>query len=83
MTTAAAETWREILAPQSLDLSLLAAFIALAMTGFFLKSVRLKYVTLAVAVGYMGFVKSSLLSISDFFRLTELSLPPFTYSLAW
>ena len=83
MTTAAAETWRDILAPQALDLSLLAAFIVLAMTSFFLKSVRLKYFTLAAAVGYMGFVKSSLLSISDFFRLTDLSLPPFAYSLAW
>src|SRR5262249_2871818 len=46
-------------------------------------SVALKYAALAVAVGYMGFVKSSLVSISDVFRLTDLSLPPFRYSLAW
>jgi len=77
------ETWGEILGPQALDLTLLAAFIALALVSFFRKSVRLKYVALVVAVGYMGFVKSSLVSISDVFRLTDMSLPPFKYSLAW
>ena len=77
------ETWGELLGPQALDLSLLAAFIALAMVSFFRKSVRLKYVALVAAVGYLGFYKSSLMSISDVFRLTDLSLPPFSYSLAW
>ena len=38
---------------------------------------------LAFAVAYLGFVKSSLVSVSDVFRLTDLSLPPFKYSLAW
>jgi len=78
-----AETWGEILGPQALDLTLLTAFLALTMVSFFRKSVRLKYVALAAAVGYMGFMKSSLVSISDVFRLTDLSLPPFKYSLAW
>ncbi|HKB10551.1 MAG TPA: 4Fe-4S binding protein [Vicinamibacterales bacterium] len=77
------DSWREILAPQVLDLSLLAAFIALTMVSFFRKSVRLKYVTLTAAVAYLGFMKSSLVSISDVFRLTDLSLPPFKYSLTW
>jgi NosR/NirI family transcriptional regulator, nitrous oxide reductase regulator len=79
----ASETWGDILGPQALDLTLLAAFIALALVSFFRKSVRLKYVALLAAVVYMGFVKSSLVSISDVFRLTDLSLPPFKYSLAW
>jgi polyferredoxin len=78
-----AETWGEILGPQALDLVLLTAFIALAMVSFFRKSVRLKYVALVAAVGYLGFTKSSLVSISDVFRLTDLSLPPLKYSLAW
>jgi len=77
------ETWGEILRPQALDLALLTLFIAFALVSFFRKSPALKYVALAVAVGYMGFVKSSLVSISDVFRLTDLSLPPFKYSLAW
>jgi NosR/NirI family nitrous oxide reductase transcriptional regulator len=79
----AAESWREILAPQALDLVLLTAFITLALVSFFRKSVTLKYVALAAAVGYMGFWKSSLMSVSDIFRLTDLSLPPFKYSLTW
>ena len=79
----AGETWGEILAPQALDLALMTAFIALTLVGFFRKSVRLKYAALVAAVGYLGFMKSSLVSISDVFRLTDLSLPPFKYSLAW
>jgi NosR/NirI family transcriptional regulator, nitrous oxide reductase regulator len=77
------ETWGDILRPQALDLALLGAFLALALVSFFRKSVRLKQVTLAVAVGYMGFTKSSLVSISDVFRLADLSVPPFTYTLTW
>ena len=79
----AGDTWGEILAPQALDLALLTAFIALTLVSFFRKSVRLKYAALVAAVGYMGFMKSSLVSISDVFRLADLSLPPFKYSLAW
>jgi NosR/NirI family transcriptional regulator, nitrous oxide reductase regulator len=79
----AVESWREILAPQALDLTLLAAFLALALVSFFRKSVRLKYVTFVAAVGYMGFTKSSLVSVSDVFRLTDLSVPEFKYSLTW
>jgi len=77
------ETWGDILRPQALDLLLLSAFIGLALVSFFRKSVRLKYATLAVAVGYLGFAKSSLVSISDVFRLRDMSLPPFKYSLTW
>jgi NosR/NirI family nitrous oxide reductase transcriptional regulator len=77
------ESWDQILGPQALDLALLTAFIALVLVSFFRKSVRLKYAALVAAVGYMGFVKSSLVSISDVFRLTDLSLPPFKYTLAW
>ena len=79
----AVESWREILLPQALDLALLTAFLALTLVSFFRKSVTLKYVTFVAAVGYLGFSKSSLVSISDVFRLTDLSMPPFKYSLAW
>ena len=77
------ETWRDILGPQALDLALLIAFVALALIGFFRKSVRLKYITLAAAVGYMGFVKSRLVSIVDLFAVADLNLPVFKYNLAW
>src|SRR5260221_8025294 len=64
-------------------MALLMAFLTLALVSFFRKSVRLKYVTFVAAVGYMGFTKSSLVSVSDVFRLTDLSVPAFTYSLTW
>jgi NosR/NirI family nitrous oxide reductase transcriptional regulator len=79
----AVETWPDILGPQALDLLLLAAFVALALLSFFRKSVRLKYVTLAAAVGYMGFVKSRLVSVVDLFAVADLNLPVFKYNLAW
>jgi NosR/NirI family transcriptional regulator, nitrous oxide reductase regulator len=77
------ETWGEILGPQALDLTLFTAFLALAMVSFFRKSVRLKYVTFIAAVGYLGFWKSTLLSVTDIFRVADLSLPIFKYNLAW
>ena len=79
----AVDGWREILLPQALDLALLTAFMALALVSFFRKSVALKYVTFVAAVGYLGFTKSTLVSVSDVFRLTDLSVPEFKYSLAW
>jgi NosR/NirI family transcriptional regulator, nitrous oxide reductase regulator len=77
------ETWSEVLGPQALDLALLSGFIALALVSFFRKSVRLKYVTFAVAVVYMGFMKSHLVSIVDIFGAIDRSLPVFKYNLAW
>ena len=79
----AVEGWREILRPQVLDLALLTAFIALALVSFFRKNVPLKYVTFVAAVGYLGFTKSSLVSVSDVFRLTDMSMPELKYSLTW
>ncbi len=80
---AAVESWQDILGPQALDLGLLTAFLALALVSFFRKSVALKYVTFVASVGYLGFAKSSLVSVSDVFRLTDLSVPEFKYSLTW
>ena len=45
------ETWADILRPQYLDLALLTAFIVLAMISFRRKSVPLKFVTFAFAIG--------------------------------
>jgi len=77
------ETWQDIIGPQVLDLVLLTAFAALALVSFFRKSVRLKYITLAAAVGYMGFVKSRLVSVVDLFAVADLNVPVFKYNLAW
>jgi NosR/NirI family nitrous oxide reductase transcriptional regulator len=75
------EGWGEILGPQALDLALLTGFLVLSLVSFFRKSVRLKYVTFAAAVAYMGFAKSRLVSVVDMFAVADLSLPIFKYSL--
>jgi NosR/NirI family transcriptional regulator, nitrous oxide reductase regulator len=77
------ETWADILRPQYLDLALLAAFIALAIYSFKRKSVPLKFVTFAVAIGYMGFAKSYLISITNIFSVVDWNWPVVKYNLAW
>jgi NosR/NirI family nitrous oxide reductase transcriptional regulator len=77
------ETWLDILRPQALDVVLLAAFLTLVLVGFHRKSILLKYLTLAAAVGYLGFVKSQLISVVDIFGLISWSLPIPQYNLAW
>ena len=77
------ETWADILRPQYFDLALLAAFIVLAMISFKRKSVPLKFVTFAFAIGYMGFAKSYLVSITNIFSVLDWNWPIFKYSLAW
>ncbi len=79
----AVETWAEILRPQSLDLALLVAFLALAMVSFTRKSVPLKLVTFAFAIGYMGFAKSYLISITNIFSALDWNWPVPKYNLAW
>ena len=77
------ETWAEILAPQSVDLALLAAFIILALVSFKRKSVPLKFLTFALAIGYMGFAKSYLISITNIFSVIDWNWPVVKYNLAW
>jgi polyferredoxin len=77
------ETWADILGPQYLDLALLTAFIALAFYSFKKKSVPLKYLTFAAAIGYMGFAKSYLISITNIFSVVDWNWPVVKYNLAW
>ena len=77
------ETFADLLQPQLPDLALLAAFLLFAWVSFHRKSVPLKYATLVLAVGYMGFYKSSLISITDVFRLVDWDLPVFQSALLW
>lgn len=77
------ETWVDILAPQYLDLALLAAFLVLALVSFKRKSVPLKFVTFAAAIGYMGFAKSYLISITNVFGVVDWNFPIVQYNLAW
>ncbi|MGH9204142.1 MAG: 4Fe-4S binding protein, partial [Vicinamibacterales bacterium] len=75
--------WNALLVDQSTDLVAVGLFAALALIGFFRKSVVLKYVTLVVSVVYLGLFKSQLLSIVNIFGLLTWNLPVFQYSLAW
>jgi polyferredoxin len=77
------ESWADILGPQALDLALLTAFIALAFYSFKKKSVPLKYLTFAAAIGYMGFAKSYLISITNIFSIVDWNWPVVKYNLAW
>ena len=77
------ETWADVLRPQYLDLALLTAFIALAFYSFNRKSRPLKYVTFAAAIGYMGFAKSYLISITNIFSIVDWNWPVVKYNLAW
>lgn len=78
-----ADTWRDIVSPQLVDLLSVTAFLALALVSFFRKSVALKYVTFVAAVGYMGVMKSRLVSVVDIFGVLDRSLPIFSYNLTW
>ena len=77
------ETWADILRPQYLDLAVLAAFIALAIYSFKRRSVPLKFLTFAAAIGYMGFAKSYLISITNIFSIVDWNWPVVKYNLAW
>ncbi len=77
------ETWADILGPQYFDLAALAAFFALALISFKRKSVSLKFATFAFAIGYMGFAKSYLISITNIFSVLDWNWPVVKYNLAW
>jgi NosR/NirI family nitrous oxide reductase transcriptional regulator len=77
------ETWADILGTQAWDLVWLSAFLLLAVVSFRRRSVPLKYATLVLAVGYMGFVKSHLISVTNIFSLIDGNLPVFKYNLAF
>src|SRR5262245_15330802 len=76
-------TWQDDIRGQAVDIGLVIAFSTLAFTSFFLKSRPLKYVTLVASVIYVGFWKSTLISIVNVFGLFGGNLPIFRYSLAW
>jgi polyferredoxin len=79
----AEETWRDVYLPQAADVILTGAFLAFAMVSFFRKSVRLKYVALVLAVAYMGFYKSNLISVVNIFGVMDWNLPIPKYNVMW
>jgi len=76
-------TWSQDIRDQAPDLLMFAGFATLALFGFFRKSEPLKWITMAVAVVYLGFFKSQLISVVNIFALTHWNLPEFRHNLAW
>lgn len=72
-----------VVGPQIVDLVLLGVFLSLVLLSFAKKNEALKYVTLVFSVVYLGFVKSSLVSVVNIFGVINWSFPPFQYSLFW
>ncbi len=65
------------------DLLMLVAFLSLAMVSFFRDSTILKYMTMVVSILYLGFLRSSLVSVVNIFGLLEWNFPLFRYNLSW
>jgi NosR/NirI family nitrous oxide reductase transcriptional regulator len=76
-------TWTDDLKEQALDLGLFAAFATLALVGFFRKSEPLKFVTMGIAVVYLGFARSQLITVVNIFGLTQWNLPVFRHNMTW
>jgi NosR/NirI family nitrous oxide reductase transcriptional regulator len=76
-------TFADEVRAQAVDIAAVAAFLVLAFVSFFRKSERLKVVTLVIAVAYLGFYKSQLISIVNVFGLLGGNLPLFRHNLAW
>jgi NosR/NirI family transcriptional regulator, nitrous oxide reductase regulator len=77
------ETWGDILRPQAIDIALTAGLIGFALFSFSKRSKALKYTTLAFTFVYLGVTKSTMISVTDIFRVVDLNLPEFKYSVAW
>ena len=66
-----------------IDLVALVGFLSLATISFLKKSTILKFVTMAVAIAYMGFAKANLVSMVHLFGVLEWSFPIFKYNVTW
>ena len=76
-------SWTEDLKDQAVDLAMFTAFATLALVSFFRKSERLKWITMAAAVLYLGFARSQLITIVNVFGLIEWNLPVFRHNMTW
>lgn len=66
-----------------IDAAALMVFLGIAMLSFFRKSTRLKYLTMIIAIVYMGFTKGNLVSVVHLFGVIDGSFPRFANSVAW
>jgi NosR/NirI family transcriptional regulator, nitrous oxide reductase regulator len=76
-------SWTDDLKDQALSLTMFAGFAALALFSFFRKSERLKWITMGIAVVYLGFAQSQLITVVNIFALTQWNFPVFRHNLTW
>jgi polyferredoxin len=79
----AVPSWTADFKEQAVDLTMFASFATLALIGFFRKSERLKWITMGVAVVYLGFARSQLITVVNIFGLTQWNLPVFRHNMTW
>ena len=79
----AVPSWTQDVRDQAVDLAMFTAFATFAMVGFFRKSERLKWITMGIAVVYLGFARSQLITIVNIFGLTQWNLPVFRHNMTW
>jgi polyferredoxin len=79
----AVPTWADDIKAQAPGLAMFGAFATLALVGFFRKSEPLKWITMGVAVIYLGFGRNQLISVVNIFALTTWNLPVFRHNLVW
>jgi polyferredoxin len=79
----AVPTWADDIKAQAPELAMFTAFATLALVSFFRKSERLKWITMAASVVYLGFVRSQLITVVNIFALTKWNLPSFRQNLPW
>ncbi|MEE8349419.1 MAG: 4Fe-4S binding protein [Acidobacteriota bacterium] len=72
-----------VIGDQLVDLLALSSFLSLALVSFFKKNTTLKYLTMIVSILYLGFLRSSLVSVVNIFGLLEWNFPLFKYNLSW
>jgi polyferredoxin len=76
-------TLMDDLKEQAVDLAMFGAFATFALIGFFRKSERLKWITMGIAVVYLGFFRSQLITVVNIFGLTQWNLPVFRHNMTW
>ena len=76
------ETWADVLRPQAVDIALTTTLIGFALFGFSRRSRTLKYATLIGTVAYLGVAKSTMISVTDIFRLADSGKAVFELSPA-
>src|SRR5262249_51955275 len=76
-------SWTDDLKDQALSLAMFGGFATLALVSFFRKSERLKWITMVIAVIYLGFAQSQLITVVNIFALTQWNFPVFRHNLTW